>query len=139
MSDLRKPGVAEVVWQLGHDLWHAVRADMTRSEAYERMREPAHGDLVIELTHRYGAAAAVSPELVGWFVSGTKYRPVIAPLGADYRRIAVENGVIVALPIRADIYADDAALPMVGVAVEADIVVPGRPGEAPLVPEGVSG
>lgn len=100
--DPRRPGVAEVVWELGHALWHAVREDPSRHEQYNTMRTPMLGDFVIELTHRYGADAEVNPDMVGWMVGGDSFHPIIAPLGTDYRRVRVDNGVVIALPIRND-------------------------------------
>lgn len=125
---LRRVSFAEVVWELGHALWHTVRA-LPDGEQYERMREPVHGDLVIELTHRYEPAATIRPELIGWFAEGDKYRPVIAPLGADYRRVKVENGVIVALPIRDERFAVPKVshLPELEVTLDPVVEVPGRP------------
>src|SRR3989304_3269680 len=97
----RRPNVAEIVWELGHGLWHAVRESSERVDQYDRMRTPIPGDLVIELTHRYGPRARIDPNRIGWMIGGDAFRPLVTPLDSPDRSVSFDQGVWIAPPIRA--------------------------------------
>src|SRR3989304_410379 len=107
MGAPRRPNVAEIVWELGHGLWHAVRESSERVDQYDRMRTPIPGDLVIELTHRYGPRARIDPNRIGWMIGGDAFRPLVTPLDSPDRSVSFDQGVWIALPIRDETFNPD--------------------------------
>src|SRR3989304_5612664 len=107
MGAPRRPNVAEIVWELGHGLWHAVRESSERVDQYDRMRTPIPGDLVIELTHRYGPRARIDPNRIGWMIGGDAFRPLVPPLDSPDRSVSFDQGVWIALPIRDETFNPD--------------------------------
>src|SRR3989304_5929670 len=91
----------------GHGLGHAVRESSERVDQYDRMRTPIPGDLVIELTHRYGPRARIDPNRIGWMIGGDAFRPLVTPLDSPDRSVSFDQGVWIALPIRDETFNPD--------------------------------